>query len=275
MQRKTHQSIAACLVILVFSCGVACAQDTNRVPDINQGVDAADASVHAGVDETAMRAPQPSQEPVKPPTTYSRWGFISSSQPAATLYWPVRAGIATSSEAPTNSASKLPYSKSSFRAGGAPATSTDWSARPGDPTLGSLSEGNSGNSAQQPSLSDNLTVRPMQNGLEGPQRLKTVLPSHPPEPQNEGFSTPFASRPWANAFSSPFSTNQSESIGSSHAFSPRLPQANSASKRDRAEANQHEDQSRKTQGSNHAGGVTRFTSKRESSAHSPLAFKAE
>src|SRR5712692_381076 len=92
IEMKTYLSILACLTTLVISCGIARAQDGKRVPEMNQGVDAVDASAHAGVDEVTVQAPQPSQEPVKPPTTYSRWGITASSQPPATQYWPAHAG---------------------------------------------------------------------------------------------------------------------------------------------------------------------------------------
>ena len=92
---KNHLLILACWLSLVIPSGIVRAQDSKRVPDLNQGVEAVDASVHAGVDEITVQDPQPAQEPLKPPTTSSHWGFAPSGQPPATQYWPARASLAT------------------------------------------------------------------------------------------------------------------------------------------------------------------------------------
>ena len=146
---KNQLLIVACGLSLFIPGGAVRAQDSKRVPDLNQGVEAVDASVHAGVDEITVQDPQPNQEPLKPPTTSSRWGFAPSGQPPATQYWPARASLATSTGAQSDVKSALPPTSPSFQTGGQPPSSTNWSARPGDPSLDSPTDGNTGKPAPQ------------------------------------------------------------------------------------------------------------------------------
>ena len=108
---NTRTLIMACWTFLVISCGPLRAQDMNRVPDMNQGVDGVDASVHSDVEDKGQlnQQQQPAQEPVKPPPTYSRWGITSSGQPPATQYWPAHSVTPNSTPAQNagNNASSL------------------------------------------------------------------------------------------------------------------------------------------------------------------------
>ena len=287
IEMKIRRWIVAGWTTMIISCGAAFAQDTSRVPDLNQGVDAVDASVHAGVEERGLLTPQPSQEPAKLPTTYSRWGFNSSGQPPATQFWPAHSGTAASDPASDDGDSALIFSSPSFRAGGQPLSSTAQPARPSDPTLNSINGGNSRNPAQQQSHLNNLGAGPKQNGSTGPQHLKTVVPQISPQPQADGFSSPFPPNQFnpkqvdpkqvgPNQFDpDKFDPNKFELNGPTYSSSRLFSQATFSSKRDRAEPKKHKRQSQKPLGSNHTGAVAGFQSKPERPAGSQLTNKGE
>jgi hypothetical protein len=91
----------------------------NRVPDMNQGVDGVDASVHSDVEERGQldqkAAQQPAQQPVKPPATYSRWGITQSGQAPATQYWPAHSGSPDSTPAQNAGNNALPLKDQSSK----------------------------------------------------------------------------------------------------------------------------------------------------------------
>jgi len=312
---KNHLLIPACWLSLVIPGGVVRAQDTNRVPDLNQGVDAVDASVHAGVDEITVQDSQPSPAPLKPPTTSSHWGFTASGQPPATQFWPARASLTTPTRTQSDDKTALPPTRPSFQAGGQPPSSTSWSARPGDPSLNSSTDGNPGNPAPQLSPFNNLSPSPAKNALARYERFRTDAPPLTTKPQfngilpsfssrqqgdgisspfssssqSDGFSSPFSSRPQSDGFSSPFSS-QTETDGFSTPFVPQqlesngtrtsslhsFSQANVPSKRNRAEVKRHEGlPSRKIPAVNRAGVVAGFQSKPEKPAHSGITNKVD
>jgi hypothetical protein len=314
MAMKNQLMILACWLSLVIPSGAIRAQDTNRVPDLNKGVDAVDASVHAGVDEITLQDPQPSQETLKPPTTSSHWGFASSGQPPATQYWPARASLATSSGTQSDGKTALAPTSPSFQAGGQQPPSTRWSARPGDPSLNSSIDRNTGNPATQLSPFNNLSPSPAKNALARPERFRTDAPplstqrqfngsSSPSssQPQVNGISSPFSSRPQSDGISSPFSS-RSESDGFSSPFSPQtdtdgfsspfvtqqlesnstrtvsphsFSQSTLPSKRNRAEVKPRVGLSHKTPAANRVGIVAGFQSKPEKSAHSRITNKVD
>jgi hypothetical protein len=298
---KNQLLIVACWLSLAIPSGVVRAQDSKRVPDLNQGVDAVDASVHAGVDEIAVQDPQPPQEPLKPPTMTIHWGFAPSGQPPATQYWPARASLATSSGTQSDAKSALNPASSSFQAGGQPTSSTSWSARPGDPSLNSSTDGNPGNPAPQLTPFNNFSPSPTKNALARPERFRIDAPPLTTQPQysgssspsssqpqvngisspfssrsqSDGFSSPFSSQTKTDGFSTPFGTQQLETnsrrTSSSHSFS----KAPLPSKRDRAEVKPHEGLPHKTPAVNHAGVVPGFQSKPEKQAHSRITNKVD
>lgn len=161
----------------------------NRVPEMNQGVEAVDASVHAGVDERGQLDQQPSQETVKrpTPTSYSRWGLNTSGQPPATQYWPAHSGIPASTpaqsadkDAPTlkgrlsHTAKQPPPSRAPYDAGNSPTTFSSPSFRAG---------GQSSTSSTQQQGDDNglLTLNPSFRAGEQP-TSSTMLSESPGNP---------------------------------------------------------------------------------------------
>jgi hypothetical protein len=258
MEIKTRFLAVAWWTTLAISCGAAWAQDTKRVPDLNQGVvqgvEPVDASVHADVSEIPPEDPQPPQAPVKPTPTYSRWGFAPARQPGATQAPPAHASTATPGAAPSDKKnalpSRLPPDSPSFQAGGQTLPFTSWSARPADRTLDSEDDANSGNSAPKPSPVNNIVTGPTPNGPAGSEPSKagatpfahqpqsgrfSTIPSPQPDadglsrpfsqqPQADGFSTPFPQRSQTGGFPTPFSQQQAD--GFSTPFSPKQLESN-------------------------------------------------
>lgn len=293
---KNQQLILACLLSQVIPSVAVRAQDSKRVPDMNQGVEAVDASVHAGLDEITVQDPQPAQVPLKPPTTSIHWGIASSGQPPATQYWPARASLATTPGTRSDVKSALAPTSPSFKAGGQLSPSTSWSARPGDPALDSSIDGNTASPAPPPTPINNFSPSTAKSVLTRAERFKTDAPplSTQPQlqfnglmspfslrPQSDGISSPFSSRAESDGFSTPFSS-QTETDGFSTPFVPREVESSSKrissahsfsqttlpSKRDRAEAKQPAGLSHKTPAVNRAGVVLGFQSKPEKSAQS-------
>lgn len=289
IETKNHLLIVACWLSLVIPSATARAQDTNRVPDLNKGVDAVDASVHAGLDEIAVQDPQHTQEPLKPPTTSSHWGFASSGQAPAAHYWPARASLATSTGTQSDVKSALAPIGPSFQAGGQPPSSS-WSARPGDPLPDSSIDDKTENPAPQLSPINKFSHSPVKNALVRPERFRTDPPpvSTQPQLQFNGLSSPFSSRPQSDGFSTPFSS-QTETDGFSTPFAPQqlesndtrtsssrsFSQATLSLKRDHREVNPQERHSHKTPAANHTGVVAGFQSKPERKAHSWITPKVD
>jgi hypothetical protein len=188
---KTGIFITAFWASVALSCASACAQDTNRVPDIIQGVDAVDASVHSDSVERALQEPQPSKEHVKLPTTYSRWAFNSSGQIPATQSWSVHTLITTPTAAPADGKSSSTFSSPSFRAGAQPPASAGWPSHATDNKIAPENDVSFRKSERQPRLFNNLDIGRTQNGSTGPERLKTSAPPISSLPQADGLSTPF------------------------------------------------------------------------------------
>jgi hypothetical protein len=310
---KTHLFKVTCLLTCAISCGAACAQDTSRVPDLNQGVAAADPSVHAGVDEVAPQTPSPDAHTVKAPETYSHWGITPSGPSSATQYWPAHASATASADRSTDAKGALPRTSStrqagtqpspsavssvharyntsaqsesdgknmaspssspSFQGGGKPSFSTVWSFQPGGASLESANTDSSGSSERQPNLLSRGATASAQNAPQGPQHPKTVIA--PVSPQSDGFSSPFSGQRQTDGFSSPFSTTQFDSNITSHSLSQPFPQANSSRKRNPGRTREHEHSSQKTTDSTHAGAIARFPNKREKSAGSRAAAKTD
>lgn len=283
MAMKNHLLISACWLSLVIPGGVVRAQDTNRVPDLNQGVDAVDASVHAGVDEITVQDPQPAQEPLKPPTTSSRWGFAPSGQPPATQFRHARASIATSTGTQSDGKSALTPTGPSFQAAGQPPSSTSWSVHPSDPSLDSPVDGNTGNPAPRLRPFNNISQQSAKNAHARPERFRTDAPSLSTQPQSlfNGISSPFSSRPQNDGFATPFSS-QTEKDGFSTPFVPQQLESNSgrtssshsfsraslSSKRDRSGVKASERLPHKTPAVNHTGVFAGFQNKSQKQAHS-------
>ena len=291
---KNQLLILAGWLSLLIPSGTVRAQDSKRVPDLNQGVDAVDASVHAGIDDIAVQDPQPSQEPLKPPTTpptaSSHWGFVPSGQPPATQYWPARASQAASTGTQSDVKSALTPTSPSVQADGQPPSSTSWSARPGDPSLNSSIDGNTGNPAPQLSPFHNFNPSSAKKALARPERFRTdttPLSTQPQlqfnglsspfssRPQSEGFSTPFSSQAETDGFSTPFMQRQLESNSTRFSPSHSFSQASPSSKRARAEVKPHERPSHKTPAGNHAGVAAGLQSKPEKQTHSWITPKVD
>jgi hypothetical protein len=265
--RMRSQILKALLLATTLSYIPACAQDPNQVQAITRDAKGVDASAHAGVDEETLRVPQPSQQPAKPATTYSRWGITASGQPPATQYWPAHAGSPTSTDTSTDRKSTLPRTKPplqtgskplpsaissapaginsstgtqressgtsfsstspSFQAGGKSALSTSWSTHPGDALRDSANTGNSESAVPQPNISDSSAATLAQNGPANSQRAKPALA--PLSKPADGFSSPFSPAGQADGFSSPFS-RQRQSDGFSSPFSTNQSESNVANR---------------------------------------------
>jgi hypothetical protein len=260
---KTGVLIVACLTTLTLSCDGACAQDRNRVPDINQRVGAVDASVHTGVNDGALQEPQPSQEPIKLPTTYSRWTINFSGQPPATRYWAAHAKITTSAAPPGDGESPSTLNSPSFQAGPRPLASPVWSARSSDSRVNLVNDdSNSGKPDRQPGLFHNLDINRTQNSSTGPQSLKTILPSLSSQPQGDGYSTPFHEKHFGLTSDSSF-------------LPPVFPGLTFSSQRDRATANRRKSHPKKRPDSKGTGDIGGFYSNTESASRSRPTTKAE
>ena len=259
---KTGILIVACWTALALSCGAARAQDTNRVPDINQGVNAVDASVHAGVGDGTLQEPQPSQDPVKLPTTYSRWAFSPSGHPPSTQYWPAHAKIPPSAAAHGDGESPSTHSTPSFQAVARPLASIVWSARFSNPTVNLVNDSNSGKLERQPRLFHSLDIGRTEDGSTGPQLFKTKVPTLSPQPQADGFSTPFRE-------------GQFGLTSDSSSLPPVYPKSTFSSQRDRVTASRRKSHTKKSPDSNHTGAVAGFHSNQERASRTRLTTKAE
>jgi hypothetical protein len=258
---KTGIFIAAFWATVALSCANACAQDANRVAGDIQGIDAVDASVHSEVIDRALQEPQSSMARVKPPTIYSRWAFSTISQPLATRYWPPQTIISTSTAAQDDGERPSTLSGPSFQAGAQVLKYSDWSVRSSDPTGNLVSGDNSGKIKRQPGLFNNLSNGGTQNGLTGPQRHKTIVPSLSTQPQADGFSTPFSEMQFG-------STNDGSSLPLA------FPNATFSSHRDRGTASRRKSHPKKSLGSKKTSVAAGFPNGREKPNRSPLATKA-
>jgi len=203
---------------MTLSCALARAQDTNRVPDINQGVDAIDPSVHTDVEERVKEKPQPSEKLSKRPTTYSRWSFQSTGQPPATRFWPVGNPISATTVGTHSDGKSL-----LFHAETEPPASTSWPARGTDPTVTLPRDGNSGK--PQPRHLDSFSVDRAQRTSTGPQPLKTAINPTSQQPELDRFSASFHEKQFGLTGASPipnsfpkttFSSNQGSAKAKQH-----------------------------------------------------------
>ena len=287
----------------------------NRVPDMNQGVEGVDASVHSDVEEKGPLDQQPAQEPAKPPATYSHWGINSTGQPPATQYWPARSSVPTSTPAQNDGKKVSPlksrsshvvgqpppsstlndagsrsvtFSSPSFRAGGqqlSPSTAQDddkgsltsstsfragapappstvLSPSPGNPTLNSVDESNTGNPTRRQSLFNGFDTNSGQNGLEHSQRLKSDPSSTSPDRVIDGVLAPY-------------SQYQSELNSTSYSTSRLFSQTTSPSKRNLTAAKHPKHQPKKSLGNYHAGPVPAVHGRGEKQVHPGIAGKGE
>ncbi len=240
---------------LIFPCGGIRAQDDKSVHEIQRGVDAVDASVHAGVDDRASLAPQPDQAPpAKAPATYSHWGFNNSSGVSGNA--PANASAKKSGDETGNISSpesgsgagsgarfgQFPATQKfgtsnigdaaqvapekdepeedfrpSFQAGARKSPDASvWSIRPSDPSATVAGDLNSQKPGTQPDLFPSFDAGRKTEFSAGTERAKTVVPT-PPSPQPDGFSSPFHESPFGPA-SDTFSR---ASLFSVPAYSPR------------------------------------------------------
>ena len=221
MKSRIHILILT-LAVMTLSCALAHAQgqdtDTNRVPDINQGVDAIDPSVHTDVEERAKERSKPSEKLSKRPTTYSRWSFQSTDQPPATRFWPAgNPNSATTVGTRSDGKSLL------FHAETEPPASTSWPARGTDPSVTLPSDANSGK--PQPRHLDSFSVDRAEHTSRGPQPSKTTINPTSQQPELDRFSAPFHEKqfgltgtsPIANSFpKTTFSSNQGSAKAKQH-----------------------------------------------------------
>jgi hypothetical protein len=191
---KSGRFIATYWTAVVLLCASAHAQDLNRVPDISRRVDAVDAPVHSDFVGRALQEHQLSQEPVKLPTTYSRWAFDFPGQPPATRYWPTQANILTSNAKPGEVENLSTLGSPSFQGGARTLASAVWSARSSELTINLVNKINSGKPDQHQSQFNSLTIGHTLNSSNDPKRPKTIRASLPSQPQTDGFSTPFRVR---------------------------------------------------------------------------------
>lgn len=258
---KTAIFIAAFGATMVLSCASASAQGTNRVPNINQGADAVDASVHADAEEQGLQERQLSQEHVKLPTTYSRWAFNFSGQPLATQSWGAHTIIIPSIGASGDGESPSILSPS-FQAGARPLPSTVWSVRSSAPQINMVIDRSSGEPERQLGLFRSLENGRTQYDSTGPQRVKTTVLPLSPQQQADGFSAPLRENQFSLA---------SDSSLLPHVF----PKTTSSSQRYRATASRRKSHPKKSLESKHTGTSTEFSSDREKPGRSRLTTKAD
>jgi hypothetical protein len=209
--------VAVCSTIVLF-CAGARAQDTNRVPDLDNSVKAVEGSVHADTQEPVLPDLQLSQKLTKGQTPYSRWGFPTADETSATRFW--AANTATPAVTSTgDDASTTGSGAISFQAGTQGAASSLWPARQ------SASSGSNLPEQVQPPVpafraerSFNPSIKPERNDrsghLEGRHdsfnkwtlggsasgsketgSFRTKVPVLPQQPETDGFSTPFHGEP--------------------------------------------------------------------------------
>jgi hypothetical protein len=139
---KTQLFKAICMLSCAISCGATWAQDSKRVPDANQGVDAVDSSVHAdvvavdpsvhaGVDEIAPQGSQPASNAVKPAATSSHWGIAPAAQPSVTQFWPAHPNTTSSADTSADGKGALPRTPPPHQNGTQPSPSALSSAHAG------------------------------------------------------------------------------------------------------------------------------------------------
>ena len=233
---KTGILTAALGATLALSCASTRAQDTSRVPDLNKGADAVDASVHADVEETAHQQPQPLRETAKLPATYSRWGFSSSDQLPATRFWPAQFSIPATTR---------------------PAEPTVWSARAADATVSLANDEDSGGSERRQGLSHGLNIGRAQSVSTGRQPFKTSV-------------LPFDAQPHSEGFSMPLLKNEFEMTGISHSLSDPFPLATFSSHQERTKAKLHNRRLQRSPDSNHTLATASDSTSREKPGRSRL-----
>ena len=210
--KKNCMRIAAFGAALTFSCFCAHAQGQNdkSVEEIHRGVDGIDASVHAGVDEGAVRAPDQPQAPAKPPATYSRWGIQplsnSTGNASSTASWngPVKNSGNASNNASGNtnsgisgedpSAEQLPDTRywPAFSVGPQqPSTPDDWSTRTKGHTANAANRFNYEKPAMQLGSYSSLEIGQGAEHAAGTSVRKTAVPALPQPQQPDGLSSPF------------------------------------------------------------------------------------
>jgi hypothetical protein len=258
---RTGISITAFWASVALSCASACAQDTNRVPDIIQGVDAVDVSIHSDSVERALQKPQPSKEHVKLSTTYSRWAFNSSGQLPPTQYLPVYTIFTTSTAAPADGKSPSTFSSPSFRAGAQPPATAGWSSHATDTKIAPEKDVNFGKFERQPSLYNSLDIGRTQHSSTGPQRLKTAVPPNSPLPQADGYLTPFREKEFGL-------TNDSFSLPTA------FPKTSFSSERNQVTASRRKSYLKKSPYSKHTGAIGGISNGRENPGRSRLTSKA-
>jgi hypothetical protein len=195
---KTGAFMAICSALLGLSCGALRAQDTDAT--------SVDASVHAGIEERAKQEAQPSTESRRRPTSYSRSAFQSTNQPSATQFW---LHHATTPAPAVSIASRIPSTPRSlsFRPGTQPTTSIGWPAFQSSPFILPADDGPSGKPHQPPARFQALSIDRPNDGSSGSQFFKGAVQLASPQPETDGFSTPFQGKhlgPASSSFPSPF-----------------------------------------------------------------------
>jgi hypothetical protein len=223
---------------MALSCSLSRAQDTNRVPDINQGVDAIDPSVQADVEEPVKEKPQPSEKQSKRPTTYSRWSFQSPGQPPATRFWPIRNPNSANTVGTRSDGKSL-----LFHAETEPPASTSWPARGTDPTVTLPSDGNSGK--PRPRHLDSFSVDRAEHTSRGRQPLKTTINPTSQQPELDRFSAPFHEKQFGLTGTSPILNS--------------FPKTTFSSNQGSAKAKQHKRLEKKPVGSIHTDSIDRIS----------------
>jgi hypothetical protein len=232
---KTYPLIFGCWVALAF-CGNAGAQDTNRVPDMDQSVRGVDASVHVGLDEIALQPPPPPQAPVKPPATYSHWGITTPTQPPSVQFGaaPVAAAPASNgaSTAPPNQNNEqaiLPDSNSSAPSGEQEVPSISWTAGHVYSAPDPSAENGPAAPVKQPGLLNNSDGSTYPNTKTVPMysEFNSATSLRRPEPIDFSKSNPqqLPEQPVSDGFRSPFS--EQPQVDGSFELSPTQPQGGS------------------------------------------------
>jgi hypothetical protein len=205
--------------VMALSCSLARGQDSNRVPDINQGVDAIDPSVQADVEEGVKEEPQAPEKLRKRPPTYSRWSFQSAGQPPATRFWPVQATTSPATVGARSDGKSL-----LFHTETEPPASTSWPASGTNPTVTLPRDGNSGRLQKQPWHFDSLSVDRAQHASTGPKPSRTTINPPPQQPEIDRFSAPFHEKQFGLTGTSPIPNSFAKTTFSSNQGSVKAKQ---------------------------------------------------
>jgi hypothetical protein len=242
---NANLSILICGALMAFVCADARAQDTSRVPDVQQEVSETDPSVHADVLEPAKEQPQLPRKYNRQPASYSRWAFQTANQPPATRFGLIPATSVSTAFA--GGANAPPTVDTSLKAGLQTSTPNSLTGAEATSELTPKTEGRSGK----------LTEKRLDPGLSMDRALNNRDHSVQPIPSSRPSTTKVLPPPLQlpAPTTTEFSTGLHENklgLTNSSAFSDSFPRTTVSSKRNLDKGKQRKHNSLKHAKTTHA-----------------------